>query len=74
MMKLAAMNHWCRWGVFVLVWGLFAGTAFGRETPEVGTSVEGAVQSGVNLEHERQWNDAIDHYKAALKKWPDNAN
>ncbi len=72
MMNLAMMNHRCRWGVFVLVWGLFTESAFGRETPDVGTNVDVAVQSGVHLEQGRQWNDAIHYYKAALKKWPKN--
>ena len=35
---------------------------------------ESAVMAGTRMEQERHWNDAIDHYKAALKKWPDNAN
>lgn len=31
-----------------------------------------AIESGVQLETSRQWRDAIEHYKKAVKSWPDN--
>ncbi|MBX3441049.1 MAG: S41 family peptidase [Planctomyces sp.] len=33
-------------------------------------SASDAVQTGVQLERQRKWRDAIDHYKSALQTWP----
>ena len=45
-----------------------------RDLPATASDPETAVATGMQMEQERHWNDAIDHYKAVLKKWPDNAN
>ncbi len=34
--------------------------------------IRDAIDLGVRLEQTRQWNDAIDHYKQAVKEWPEN--
>ena len=44
------------------------------DLPASSRDPETAVAVGTRMEQERHWNDAIDHYKTALKKWPDNAN
>lgn len=65
------MQSFCRFVlVFLLMGRLFDGSLLARETPDVGTSAAAAAESGARLEHDRQWNDAIHHYKAAVKKWP----
>lgn len=35
-------------------------------------TVEDAVTAGIQMERERNWRDAIDHYEEALKQWPDD--
>ena len=44
------------------------------DAPATARDPETAVASGLRMERERRWHDATDYYKAALKKWPENAN
>ncbi len=34
--------------------------------------IRDAIETGVRLEQTRQWRDAIDHYKQAVKDWPES--
>ncbi|MBX3436437.1 MAG: S41 family peptidase [Planctomycetaceae bacterium] len=43
-----------------------------EQDPANDTVVRQAIDTGVELERSRQWRDAIDHYKQAVKDWPDN--
>ena len=61
-------------GLWLVIGGLFVQQAWGEELPTNVRDPETAVATGVKMEQERHWNDAIDLYKLALKKWPDNAN
>ncbi len=61
-------------GIWLVVAGFLVQSVRGGELPANVLDPETAVASGVRLEQERHWSDAIDLYKTALKKWPDNAN
>jgi carboxyl-terminal processing protease len=39
---------------------------------EVESTPESAIVSGRELEQQRNWHDAIDHYERMLKQWPQN--
>lgn len=51
----------------VLALVLASGSVLAEEVPDVQT----AVAHGTQLEQQRSWKEAIDVYKKALKKWPD---
>lgn len=51
---------------------LSASAAVALETAEVGRDPQTAASLGAGLEQEHKWRDAISHYEAALKKWPDD--
>jgi len=53
---------------------ILAQQSWALDVPATVRDPETAVATGMQMEQERHWNDAIDHYKSALKKWPDNAN
>jgi len=45
-----------------------------RAGDAVSASPEDAVVTGRDLERQRQWRDAIDHYELTLKSWPENSD
>ena len=65
-------------GLWLLTAGLLTQllvqSAGALDLPATTRDPETAVVSGRRMEQERHWNDAIDLYKSALKRWPDNAN
>lgn len=61
-------------GLWLVLAGFLAPLVRGGDLPANVQDPETAVSTGVRMEQERHWSDAIDLYKTALKKWPDNAN
>lgn len=61
-------------GLWLVTAGFLAPMACALDLPASSRDPETAFLSGRRLEHERHWHDAIEHYKSALKTWPDNAN
>lgn len=62
----------CRaWFVFVLAVGIARPSL--AAPPDVGRDAQTAAAQGVALEQGSRWRDAIDHYKLALEKFPDDA-
>ena len=61
---------------FLLVWAGCLTCVFAAVSAEPQSSsdpvVREAIQTGVRLEQSRQWRDAIEHYKDAVKDWPEN--
>lgn len=69
------MKRYCAWVCLWLVTAGFLAPMLGaRDLPATSRDPETAVMAGSRMEQDRHWNDAIEHYKSALKKWPDNAN
>ena len=65
-------NLWV--GLWLVTAGFLAPMSWALDLPATSRDPETAYVSGRRLESERHWSDAIEHYKGALKKWPDNAN
>ncbi len=61
-------------GLWLVTAGFLAPMSWALDLPATNRDPETAYVSGRRLESERHWSDAIEHYKGALKKWPDNAN
>ncbi len=61
-------------GLWLVTAGFLAPMSWALDLPATSRDPETAYVSGRRLESERHWSDAIEHYKGALKKWPDNAN
>jgi len=55
--------------IVVLTTGLFSSFAVNAESVKL-ASASSAISTGVDLELERKWLAAIEHYKDALKEWP----
>lgn len=69
---MSVARHW--WLSQVLLILLLAMPIQAEEASNGLRDPETAVSNGIRMERERRWSDAIDHYKAVLKTWPDNAN
>lgn len=52
-------------------WGLLQATAKTSKTALTQAEIS-AIRAGASLERSRKWIDAIDHYKAAKEKYPEN--
>ena len=61
-------------GLWLVIAGVLVQMSWALDLPATSRDPETAVVAGTRMEQSRHWNDAIDHYKAALKKWPDNAH
>ncbi|MEZ6056888.1 MAG: S41 family peptidase [Planctomycetaceae bacterium] len=61
---------WIGWGVILLLL-TYSGNALGAGKRDVGETPRAAMTIGAGLEQEHQWKDAVDHYKAATEKWPE---
>lgn len=62
--------RWISWGLWLLLLTSTA-PAFGLDKRDVGDSARSAMTIGVGLEQEHQWKEAVDHYKAAVEKFPE---
>lgn len=61
------------WGL-VFVFAVGAGSpARAAQPSEVGADAQTAATQGIALEQGHQWRDAVDYYKAALEKFPEDA-
>ena len=63
------------WQIVVLLGTLLAVTSVSLAAPKVRVDVKDARQAtqvGEDFERTRRWIDAIEHYEASLKKWPDD--
>jgi carboxyl-terminal processing protease len=69
MLVSLTFRRWC-WFI-VLSLGL-AGPAFAVE-PQIASDAKTAATQGVSLEQGSRWRDAVDHYKHALEKFPEDA-
>lgn len=63
------------WLVVLFVWVLFVacGDAIAAPKSKAGlTDPRHALQTGEDFERTRRWIDAIEHYEASIKQWPDD--
>src|SRR5690606_162342 len=51
----------------LLAWTVLAVPSIAGDEP---ADIQTAVRSGTQLEEQRNWKEAVDHYKRALKNWP----
>ena len=69
------MKRFCTFlGLWLITASVLVQRSWALDLPATSRDPETAVVVGRRMEQERHWNDAIDLYKGALKKWPDNAN
>ena len=63
------------WLIVVMLGSLLAATSVSLAAPKVRVDARDARQAtqvGEDFERTRRWIDAIEHYEASLKKWPDD--
>jgi carboxyl-terminal processing protease len=67
------MRRWLRAGLWVVVLTTWCvPRVVEAKSREVGTTPQTAASAGAALEQQGHWRDAIEHYKLALEKWPDD--
>lgn len=59
-----------RWFLLLILWGGIFAPSAGFALPT--DSIEDAVAAGAQMERQRNWRDAIEHYEDALEVWPED--
>lgn len=70
---LGSLRRWMRtWAWVVVLTAWCTPAVLGGKSRDVGSTPQTAAAAGAALEQQGHWRDAIEHYQAALKQWPDD--